>query len=131
MYTYLVDMRIRLSELRKVIRRVLREASQDRPTISAQLDPGEKELAAKYPKWGSPEAAREKLKHDSPTEVKAKKVAAILQAKGLTADAAMKKKVTHELRPYIDKMDPADAFVMSADDVAVKFAEDVLGVKPD
>lgn len=122
-------MRIRLSELRKVIRHVVREASHDRPTISAQLDPDEKELAAKYPKWGSPKAAREKFKYDSPAEVKTKKVAAILQTKGLTADAAMKKKVTHELRPYIDKMDPADALVMSANDIAVKFAEDVLGVK--
>lgn len=123
-------MRIRLSELKKVIRHVIHEAMQDRPTISAQLDPSERELAAKYPNWGSPEAARKKLRHDSPTEIKAKKVAAILQAKGLTANAAMKKKITHELRPYIDKMDPVDAFVMSADDIAVKFAEDVLGVKP-
>lgn len=124
-------MRIRLNELRKIIRHVIREASQDRLTISTQLDPDEKELAAKYPKWGSPVAAREKLKHDSPTDVKTKKVAAILQAKGLTTNAAMKKKVTHELRPYIDKMDPVDAFVMSTADVAAKFAEDVLGVKPD
>jgi hypothetical protein len=123
-------MHIRLAELRKVIRGVLKEAlPSDRPTISSELDPDEKELMAKYPHWGNPQA--EKVKQASPAQVKAKQVAKILQAKGLTADAAHKKKVTYELLPFIEKMDPGDMFVADPDDIAVQFAAEVLGVKQD
>lgn len=128
MFTYLDNMRIKLVELRKIIRSVISEA-QAAPTISADLDPNEKELAKKFPTWSAPAAKR--IGAESPASVKAKQVARILQAKGITADAGAKKKTTHELLPFIQKMDPADAFVMDPDDIASKFAEEVLGVKRD
>src|SRR5689334_18902729 len=119
-------MRIKLAELRQVIRKVLKEAMpSDRPTVSSDLDPGEKELQAKYPHWGNPQA--EKIGAESPAKVKMKQVAKILQAKGLTSDAAAKKKVTHDLLPFIEKMDPADAFAADPDEIATAFAAQVLG----
>lgn len=122
-------MRIKLSELRQVIRKVLKEAMpSDRPTMSADLDPAEKELQAKYPHWGSPQAAREKIGQESPAKVKMKQVAKILQAKGLTADAGHKKKVTNDLLPFIEKMDPTEAFAADPDEIATAFAAKVLGV---
>ena len=125
-------MRIKLAELRQVIRKVLKEAMpSQRPTISSDLDPGEKELQAKYPHWGSPEAERNKIGQESPAKVKMKQVAKILQAKGLTTDAALKKKVTNDLLPFIEKMDPAEAFAADPDEIATAFAAQVLGVKGD
>lgn len=97
----------------------------DRPTISSDLDPGEKELQAKYPHWGNPQA--EKIGQESPAKVKMKQVAKILQAKGLTADAAAKKKVTNNLLPFIEKMDPTDMFAADPDEIANEFAAQVLG----
>lgn len=119
-------MRIKLIELRRIIRNVLKEVG-DKPTISADLDPGEQELKAKYPKWGSPQA--EKLKQDSPARVKAKQVAAILSKKGLTGDPAKQKKVVQDLLPFIEKMDPTDVFASDPDDIANAFAQQVLGVQ--
>lgn len=119
-------MRIRLSELKSAIRRILKEES-DRPTISSDLDPGEKEFKDKFPKWGNPQS--KDMKRESPAQVKAKQVTQILQAKGLTKNAVAKKKVVHELLPFIEKMDPADAFVADPDDIASQFAKEVLGVQ--
>lgn len=121
-------MRIRLTELRTIIRGVLREA-QDASTISSELSPDEKEFQEKYPKWGSPRA--QKFKQSSPGSVKAKQVAKILAAKGLTADAGHKKAVTQQLLPFIEKMDPAELFIADPDDIATEFATQVLGVKKD
>ena len=101
----------------------------DRPTVSSDLDPGEKEFMARYPHWGNPQA--EKFKQDSPVTIKVKQVAKILQAKGLTADAAAKKKVTHDLLPFIEKMDPSDMFIADPDEIAQSFASEVLGTKKD
>lgn len=122
-------MRIKLAELRQVIRKVLKEAMpSQRPTISSDLDPGEKELQDKFPHWGSPKAEREKIGQDSPAKVKMKQVAKILQAKGITADAGAKKKVVNDLLPFIEKMDPAEAFAADPDDIATAFAAEVLGM---
>jgi hypothetical protein len=123
-------MRIRLRELKNIIKKILREA-YDTPTISSDLDPSEKEFQQKYPRWGSPHAKRDSVKHASPAEIKAKKVVAILQAKGLTANAEHKKKITQSLLSFIEKMDPGDMFVADADSIAADFAEDVLGVRRD
>lgn len=114
-------MRIRLSELKRIIKKVVNEA-YDTPTISSELDPGEQELSTKYPRWGK------NAGQASPASVKAKQVTKILQAKGLTTDAANKKKVTHELVPFIEKMDPADMFAADPDEIAADFASQVLGV---
>lgn len=121
-------MRIKLSELRQVIRKVLKEAlPSQRPTISSDLDPGEKELMKKYPHWGNPQA--EKIGQDSPARVKMKQVAKILQAKGLTVDAAAKKKVTNDLLPFLEKMDPTDMFAADPEEIASEFAAKVLGTQ--
>lgn len=120
-------MRIKLAELRQVIRKVLKEAlPSQRPTISADVDPAEKELMGKYPHWGNPQD--KSMKQESPAKVKMKQVAKILAAKGLTADAARKKKVTNDLLPFIEKMDPADMFAADPDEIATAFAAEVLGV---
>lgn len=122
-------MRIRLSELRRVIRKVLKEAlPSQRPTISADVDPAEKQLMAKYPHWGNPQA--EKIGVESPAKVKMKQVAKILAAKGLTTDAAAKKRVTNDLLPFIEKMDPGEMFAADPEEIASEFAAKVLGVKP-
>ena len=121
-------MRIKLVELRRIIRNVLKEVG-DKPTISADLDPGEQELKAKYPKWGSPQA--EKIKQDSPAKVKAKQVATILSKKGLTGDPAKQKQVTQGLLQFIEKMDPTDMFASDPDDIATAFAQQVLGTQRD
>jgi hypothetical protein len=116
-------MRIRLTELRRLIRQAIKE--DNRPTISSDLDPGEKELKDKFSSWGSP-ASRREIKQDNPAMIKTKKVTAILQQQGLTANAENKKKITHDLLPFIQNMDPADAFVMGPEEIAAKFAEEVL-----
>ena len=120
-------MKIKLAELRKVIRGVLKEAAPaQRPTISSDLDPGEKELQDKFPKWGNTQ--NKKLKHDSPAAVKTSLVTQILRAKGLTADAGNQKKIVQGLQSFIEKMDPAEAFAADPDDIATEFATKVLGV---
>jgi len=121
-------MRIKLNELRSFVRKIIKEAF-DTPTMSSDLDPGEKELAAKFPKWGEP--SKMNMKQDSPVSVKSKQVAAILAKKGLTADAAMKKKTTQQLQQFISQMDPGDMFVADPDEIANDFAAQVLGVKKD
>lgn len=101
----------------------------DRPTISADVDPAEKQLMGKYPHWGNPQA--EKMGAESPAKVKVKQVTKILAAKGLTSDAVAKKKVTHDLLPFIEKMDPGEMFAADPDDIAREFAAQVLGVRGD
>lgn len=118
--------KIGLKALRNLIESIVREAL-DTPTISADLDPHEKELAKKFPSWASPSSRVDNLKQSSPAQTKAKQVAAILQAKGLTQDAGNKKKVTQGLLKFIEDMDPTDAFVAEPDEIASDFAKKVLG----
>lgn len=123
-------MRIKLAELRQIIRGVLKEAvPQQRPTISSDLNPDERELQNKFPQWGNPKAERERIGQESPAKVKMKQVAKILQVKGLTMDAGHKKKVTNDLLPFIEKMDPAEAFAAEPDEIAIAFATQVLGAR--
>lgn len=123
-------MRIKLAELRQIIRGVLKEAvPQQRPTISSDLNPDERELQNKFPQWGNPKAERERIGQESPAKVKMKQVAKILQVKGLTMDAGHKKKVTNDLLPFIEKMDPAEVFAAEPDEIAIAFATQVLGAR--
>jgi hypothetical protein len=119
-------MRIKLIELRRLVRTVLKEVG-DKPTISADLDPGEKELKAQYPKWGKGSS----VKQTSPAQVKAKQVATILSKKGLTGDPTNQKKITQGLLQFIEKMDPTDVFTADPDDIATAFAQQVLGTQRD
>lgn len=122
-------MRIKLAELRQIIRGVLKEAvPQQRPTISSDLNPDERELQNKFPQWGNPKAERERIGQESPAKVKMKQVAKILQVKGLTMDAGHKK-VTNDLLPFIEKMDPAEVFAAEPDEIAIAFATQVLGAR--
>lgn len=102
---------------------------QQRPTISSDLNPDERELQNKFPQWGNPKAERERIGQESPAKVKMKQVAKILQVKGLTMDAGHKKKVTNDLLPFIEKMDPAEAFAAEPDEIAIAFATQVLGAR--
>lgn len=120
-------MKIRLSELRRIVRDTLNE---DRPTVSAQLDPKEREMAQELPSWGKQNRG-EPAKQQSPADVKAKQVAAILSKKGLANDPGNKKKITQMLKPFIEKMDPQDIFVADPDELAQEFAASVLGAQGD
>jgi len=104
---------------------MIREAL-DAMTISSQLDPNERELLAKFPKWSAPEQS---LRGSSPANVKAKQVFNVLQSLGLTSNPENKKKVTQKLLPFIQDMDPVDAFAADPSDIASEFAAQVLGVK--
>ena len=68
-------MKIKLRELRRYVAKVISEA-YDSPTIPAQADPHEQELAKKYPKWCKNRNEEEGLKNPSPTSIKAKRVIA-------------------------------------------------------
>jgi len=121
-------MRVPLKELRRVVREVLKEEMPvQRPTISSDLDPNEKTLAAKHPHWGS-SRAKETSGVSSPAKVKAKQVEKILSATGVTSDAANKKRVVHELLPFIEKMDPQEIFITDPEEIATEFATNVLGI---
>lgn len=121
-------MKIRISSLRNVIRSVIKEA-QDTPTVSADLDPGERTLRNQFPRWGT--TGSRELNPGSPAKVKAKQVTRILADRGVTSDAAQKKRVTQELQSFIEDMDPSDMFAAPADDIADAFASRVLGIKTD
>jgi hypothetical protein len=128
-------MKIKLVELRKIIKTVMKEA-QGASTISAQLDPNEKEYKSKFEKSNQPVsrhrgAEGQKFGQDSPARVKTKQVAAILQKKGLAADAEHKKKITQMLPGFIEKIDPQEMFTMDADELATMFSSQVLGVNKD
>ncbi len=122
-------MKIELKELRRIVRTIIKEASPvQRPTISSDLDPNEKELSARHPNWGSSRAKEKSV--SSPASVKAKQVAKILAATGVTSDASNKKKVVHELLPFIEKMDPQEMFISDPEEIATEFAQKILGVNP-
>lgn len=119
-------MRIKLNELRRIVRTILKEEmSGDRPTISADLDPDEKNLKAKHPNWGY---GKQKMGVDSPAKVKSKQVEKILAAQGVTSDPHNKKMVVHELLPFIEKMDPQDALLADPEEIAAEFSSQILGM---
>jgi len=118
-------MKIHLWELRQILRKIISE-DYNSPTISSQLVPSEQEFKKKFPRWGS---SGEQIKHKSPFAIKAKQVTAILTKMGLTSDAAKKKKIVHELIPYIEDLDPIEMFEMDPSDIATKFEKDVLNAK--
>lgn len=120
-------MRIRIVELRRIVKSVIKEAQA--ATVSAQLSPKEREMAQEMPRWGK--HSRDDVRQSSPNSIKAKQVAAILSKKGLANDASNKKKITQGLLPYLDKMDPGDVFVADPTELARQFAIEVLGVKDD
>lgn len=111
-------MRIKLCELRRIIRDIVKEA-HDSPTISSDLDPHDKELMSKYPRWGNPQAP----KMGSNIDVKVRKVQAALKQRGLTTNAENKKKVTQDLPKFIRNMDPSDVFLATTDELADQFIE--------
>lgn len=121
-------MKIRLSELRHIVRDILSEAFAD--TVPAHLDPKERELSQELPKW-SKQNPGEVTKQASPADIKAKQVANILLKKGHGNDPASKKKITQQLKPFIEKMDPQDVFIADPDEIAQSFAAEVLGAKGD
>ncbi len=119
-------MKIKLHELRRIVRSVIREAQT--PTMSAQLSPDEREMKQELPTWGKT-AHGEVPKQQSPADIKVKQIAKILSAKGLADDAGNKKKITQGLKAFIEKMDPGDLFVADPDEIAQNFASEVLGIQ--
>jgi len=117
-------MKIRLNKLRYIIREVLEEAGE-RQTVPAHLDPKEKETAAAFPTWGNTRS--DTMKQKSPAEVKAKQIAGLLVKAGVVDDRDAKQKATQGLVPWLEKLDPSEMFMASPDDLAKKFATDVLG----
>lgn len=115
-------MRIKLSELRQIVRNVLSEA-EDARTVSADLSPDEQELKSKYPNWGK---GGNNFKQDNLVKVKAKQVANVLQRMGLTKDADNMKKVTQNLIPALEKMDQQELFVTDPEEIAQQFAAKFL-----
>jgi len=119
-------MKIKLSELRKVLRKIIKEA-HDTPTLSDELVPSEQEFDKKFPNWSGPNNDRY-VKHQSPASVKAKQVSNILTKRGVTTNAANKKKVIQQLIPYIEEIDPIEMFEMGPEDIADRFSKDVLNL---
>lgn len=117
---------IKLSELRLLIKRVILEA-QDTKTIAANTDPHERELAKNFPKWGNEQNV--KLKLDSPAEVKAKQITALLTKSGVADNADYKKKITNDLLPFLKRLEPTEIFLATAADLAKRFSTRVLGIK--
>lgn len=116
-------MKIRLIELRKIIRKVIKE-EMDRPTIPAHLDPKEKSMSAELPSWGNKRS--DTMKQQSPAAVKAKQIANILIKQGLVDDRDSKQQMSQQLQSFLSDMDPSELFVADSGELASRFAKEVL-----
>ena len=115
--------KIRLNELKKIIRSILIE-DYNSPTIPADVDPSEQQFKNAYPKWGNPQP--KELKRKTPAEAKTKQVIDILAQRGLTKNAVHMKKITQELLPFIEAMNPSSLFIADPSEIADDFSEQVL-----
>jgi len=94
------------------------------PTIAAAASTAEKEAAAdgvgttsgigRNPATANAAPSQKKIKTDS--------IRKALNAQGYTADANNAKRVTQGLNSWYDQLDPSDALVATADELALRFA---------
>lgn len=118
---------INMTNVKKLLREYVHcvMSENEKPTVPAHLSPEEKELAAKHPTWGG----KEKIKQDSPSEVKTRQVRNVLQKLGRLQNPEDQKKATQDLPLWIKKREEADHqafFETSPEDLAKDFEKEVM-----
>lgn len=134
-------MKTTIRELKKIVKNIICEImsidptsqtfhadiiNPDAPTISADIDPSEKNFEKQFPKWGNPKASPSKL--ESPAAIKSKQVKKILKDRGYTTDAKNMKAITMWLDKFIETMYPdhKELFLTEPEDIADDFVKKFL-----
>lgn len=118
-------MRITLNELRRVVRRSLAEDYRSQ-TIPAEMSSDEHDLDAAFP-TGWRHGSSRSMKAATPVSVKQQRVTKALTRMGYGIDdAAEKKRITQELTPWLEELEPNWLLVATDDELADLFAYEVL-----
>ncbi len=94
-------------------------ATQHPPTIAAAVSPDE--ATAKTAGAGA-NAPNARTTPPSQKKIKVDSIKKALDGQGYTADANNAKRVTQGLATWYDQLDPSDALVATADELALRFA---------